>query len=195
MTNLINRPAWVDLSTTEPGAAREFYEKLFGWTVDVNPDPQYGGYGMAQRDGTGIAGIGAKMDPSAPTVWSLYIGSDDIEELTRRVAEAGGTVVMKPFDVGDQGKMAVFQDPTGAFISAWQASGMRSFVANEPNAFGWGELNSRNGEQAIPFLGQVFGWTQPTSGAAGGQPGLPKFLKERQKHPRRLEMNPSVPAQ
>src|SRR3954447_10296905 len=194
MTNLINRPAWVDLSTTEPGAAREFYEKLFGWKVDVNPDPQYGGYGMAQRDGTGLAGIGAKMDPSAPTVWSLYIGSDDIEDLARRIAEAGGTVVMKPFDVGDQGKMAVFQDPTGAFISAWEASGMRSFIANEPNAFGWGELNARNVEQAIPFYEQVFGWTHRTSEAAEGQPAYTEFLKDGESILGAWEMNPSVPA-
>ena len=33
------------------------------------------------------------------------------------VTAAGGTVVMAGMDVGDQGRMAVFQDPTGAFIS------------------------------------------------------------------------------
>ena len=92
MTNLTNRPAWIDLSTTDAAAARTFYEQLFGWKVDVSPDPQYGGYGMAERDNIGIAGIGPKMDPSAPTIWSLYIGTDDVDDLARRVEDAGGTV-------------------------------------------------------------------------------------------------------
>jgi predicted enzyme related to lactoylglutathione lyase len=194
MTNLSNRPAWVDLSTTDAAAARDFYERLFGWKVEVDPDPQYGGYGMAQRDNVGIAGIGPKMDPSAPTVWSLYIGTDDVEGLAKRVADAGGTVVMAPFPVGDQGKMAVFQDPTGAFFSTWQASGMRGFVENEPNSFGWGELNARNVEQAIPFYETVFGWTHRTNPAAEGQPAYTEFLKDGESILGAWEMNPSVPA-
>ncbi len=193
MTNLTNRPAWVDLSTTDAAAARTFYEQLFGWKVDVNPDPQYGGYGMAERDNTGIAGIGPKMDPSAPTIWSLYIGADDIDDLARRVEDAGGTVAMAPFDVGDQGKMAVFQDPSGAFISTWQASGMRGFIANEPNAYGWGELNARNVEQAIPFYEKVFGWTHRTTAASEGQPAYTEFLKDGESILGAWEMNPMVP--
>ena len=194
MTNLTNRPAWVDLSTTDAAAARDFYEPLFGWKVDVDPDPQYGGYGMAQRGDVGIAGIGPKQDASAPTVWSLYIGTDDIDDLARRVADNGGTVVMAPFPVGDQGKMAVFQDPTGAFISTWQAAGMRGFVANEPNAYGWGELNARNVDQAIPFYEKVFGWTHRTNPAGEGQPPYTEFLKDGESILGAWEMSPSVPA-
>jgi predicted enzyme related to lactoylglutathione lyase len=37
----------------------------------------------------------------------------DVDALADRVAEAGGTLVAPAFDVGDQGKMAVFQDPSG----------------------------------------------------------------------------------
>ena len=194
MTNLSNRPAWIDLSTSDAAAARDFYGQLFGWQIDVDPDPQYGGYGMATKGGTGIAGIGGKMDPSAPTAWSLYIGTDDVDDLARRVAEAGGTVIMAPFDVGDQGKMAVFQDPTGAFISAWQAAGMRSFITNEPNAFGWGELSARGVEKAIPFYEKLFGWTHKTSETGAGQPPYTQFLKDGESILGAWEMSPSIPA-
>ena len=78
LTNLTNRPAWVDLATPDAAASRDFYGKLFGWQIQIEPDPQYGGYGMAEKDGTGIAGIGPKQDPNSPTVWSLYFGSDDL---------------------------------------------------------------------------------------------------------------------
>ena len=43
-TQTRNKPAWVDLATKDADAARSFYAKVFGWQIEVNPDPQYGGY-------------------------------------------------------------------------------------------------------------------------------------------------------
>jgi uncharacterized protein len=85
MTRSINKPAWVDLASKDTAGSRDFYSKLFGWDVQVNPDPQYGGYALAKIGGKDAAGIGPAMDPNAPTAWSLYIGTDDIEALARKV--------------------------------------------------------------------------------------------------------------
>ena len=175
MTRTLNKPAWVDLASKDAAGSRDFYSKLFGWDVQVNPDPQYGGYALAKIDGKDAAGIGPAMDPNAPTAWSLYIGTDDIEALARKVTEAGGTVAMAPFDVGDQGKMAVFQDPTGAFISAWQGTRMGGFETTAPNSFGWAEINARDVDKAIAFYTQVFGWTVKTSPMGEGQPDYNEF--------------------
>src|SRR5438309_5040817 len=119
-TSIANKPAWVDLSTSDPAAAHAFYSKLFGWDIEVSTDPQYGGNAMAKSGGHDVAGIGPKQSAEAPSAWSVYIGTTDAEELTKKVQTAGGSVIAPPFDVGDQGRMAVFQDPAGAFISAWQ---------------------------------------------------------------------------
>ena len=119
-TPIVNQAAWVDLSSSDAQASRDFYAKVFGWQVEVNPDPQYGGYALAKLGGEDVAGIGPAQTPDTPTAWSVYIGTPDIDALAKRVQAAGGNVVAPPFDVGDQGKMAVFQDPAGAFISAWQ---------------------------------------------------------------------------
>jgi predicted enzyme related to lactoylglutathione lyase len=123
-TAIRNKPAWVDLATKDPAAAREFYAKVLGWQIEVNPDPQYGGYGLARIGGQDAAGIGGTQSPDQPTAWSFYIGTDDLAATTERVKAAGGSVMAEPFDVGDQGRMAVFQDPTGAFISAWEPAQM-----------------------------------------------------------------------
>src|SRR3954470_21189645 len=109
-TRILNRPAWVDLASSDAAASGEFYAKVFGWDVEVNPDPQYGGYALAKIDGNDAAGIGAGRAPVQPTAWSLYIGTDDVEALAKAVGENGGTVAAPPFDVGDQGRIAVFQD-------------------------------------------------------------------------------------
>ena len=52
MTGTANKPAWVDLASSDAAASRDFYSKLFGWNVEVNPDPQYGGYGLAKLGGS-----------------------------------------------------------------------------------------------------------------------------------------------
>jgi uncharacterized protein len=192
--SLANRPAWVELSTPDAEASRAFYSRLFGWQIDVTEDPQYGGYGIARIGDASTAGIGPKQSPDAPTAWGVYIGTDDVDALAQKVKGAGGTVLAEPFDVGDQGRMAVLADPTGAVISAWQAAGMRNWASNRPNAFGWAELNARGVDQAIPFYQTIFGWTTKTTEGEGGQPPYHEFQIDGHSIAGAMELNPQMPA-
>ena len=190
------KPVWVDLSSTDAEASREFYSKLFGWNVEVNEDPQYGGYGLARIDGQDAAGIGGQMTEGAPTTWNLYIGTDDADKLAEDVKSAGGTVVAPPFDVGEMGRMAVFQDPTGAFISAWQTSRMTGFQTDAPNTYAWAELNSRGVEKAIPFYEKVFGWRAKKSDQTPeGGPPYTELQLNGQSIAGAMEINPQMPAE
>jgi uncharacterized protein len=195
MTSIANKPAWVDISSADPARARDFYGQLFGWNVEVNPDPQYGGYAIAKTSGQDAAGIGPKMDPNGPTVWNLYIGTDDIDALASRVTASGGKVLAAPFDVGDQGRMAVFQDPAGAVISGWQGTRMGGFQTEGSNAFGWAELNARGVDGALPFYASAFGWTTKTSPMGEGQPPYTEFQLDGRSVAGAWEMNPMVPAE
>jgi predicted enzyme related to lactoylglutathione lyase len=192
-TAIANKPAWVDLSSADPAASRAYYAKLFGWDIQVTPDPQYGGYAIAKLGGRDVAGIGPKQSPEAPTSWNIYIGADNAAALADKVQAAGGRVIMPAFDVGDQGRMAVFQDPSGAFISAWQPRNMAGaeYMAGT-NTFGWAELNARGLDKAIPFYTQVFGWTTKTS--QGAQP-YTEFQLNGQSIAGGMEMNPMMPPQ
>ncbi len=192
--NLTDRPAWVDLSTPDPAAARAFYAGLFGWDVVVNEDPQYGGYAMARIGAEDVAGIGPTMQPGAPASWNLYIGTDDAAGLAERVAAAGGTVVAPAFDVGDVGRMAVFQDPTGAFISAWQPNTMPGFSSTGAARFGWAELSARGVDRAIAFYERVFGWTHRTS-PMGEMGDYTEFLLDGESIAGGQEMPRMVPAE
>jgi len=188
-----NKPAWIDLGTTDAAAAGTFYSTVFGWDVEVNPDPQYGGYGLARLGGKDVAGIGPTMSPQQPTAWSVYIGTDDAEALGRKVEEAGGTVVMPAFDVGDQGRMAVFADPRGAVISAWQPSAMGGFQTEGANAYSWAELNARDVGAVLPFYRDVFGWALHTSDS----PEMPytEFQLDGRSIAGATEMSPMAPAE
>jgi uncharacterized protein len=193
-TALTNRPAWIDLATSDAAGARDFYSKVFGWQIEVSDDPQYGGYGTAKLDGHSVGGIGPKQMEQAPTAWSLYIGSDDVDDLARRVEKAGGTIVVTPTGVGDQGRFAVFQDPSGGTFSGWQAAGMNDFAAERPNAFGWAELNARGVEKAVPFYETLFGWGHRTSEGSEDSPPYTEFLLDGESIAGAWEMSPMVPA-
>lgn len=175
-TAVANKPAWVDLNSSDAEGSRKFYSAVFGWKLEVNPDPQYGGYAMAELGGKRVAGIGPAMSPDAPTAWTIYIGTDDADDLAKKVQAAGGKVVAPPFDVGDQGRMATFQDPSGAFISAWQPRAMSgAFPVGETNTFGWAELSARGVDKALPFYQKVFGWSLKKNDLGAGQPPYYEF--------------------
>ncbi|MBM4421569.1 MAG: VOC family protein [Chloroflexi bacterium] len=102
------KPIWVEHSSTDPAKSREFYSKVFGWKVEVHPDPQYGGYGMAKSAAGDIAGMGRKQPgDQSPSSWMLYLATKDARATADKAKAAGGTVVAPPFAVGDQGTMAV----------------------------------------------------------------------------------------
>ena len=76
-TAVAHKPIWLDLSSSDAAASRDFYSKLFGWKLEVNPDPQYGGYALGKIGGKDVAGIGPKMSADAPTMWLVYIATSD----------------------------------------------------------------------------------------------------------------------
>lgn len=191
---VVNKPAWVDLASSDPAASREFYGRLFGWSIEVSPDPQYGGYAMAQIDGRDVAGIGGLMSPGAPSAWSIYIGTPNAEDLGSRAQAAGGTVIAPAFDVGDQGRMTVLQDPTGAFISAWEPRAMPGFSAGSTGEFAWAELSARGVEKAVMFYRALFGWAPRTTEMGEGVPPYTEFLLGDESVAGAQEMNPAAPA-
>src|SRR5215210_6034585 len=111
-------PTWVDLTTPDVNAAARFYGELFGWEAE-DLGQHAGHYHMFRKDGKMVAAA-TPMDPNQHPAWATYIATDDANATAAKVREAGGQVVMEPFDVMDSGRMAVFQDPAGAFIAAWQ---------------------------------------------------------------------------
>src|SRR5512139_4298353 len=157
-------PSWVDLSSQDPKAAAAFYEHLFGWAADWDPRPEAGGYGQFRLRGKAVAGIGPTFGEGMPSVWNTYIATEDAAATAARVRDAGGLVIMEPMQIFDAGTMAVFQDPTGGFFSAWQADQhIGAELVNESGTLCWNELASRDLEAAKAFYPAVFGWSVQSS--------------------------------
>ncbi|MDI6100649.1 VOC family protein [Actinoplanes sp. NEAU-A12] len=172
-------PTWVDLATSDLESAIRFYTALFGWTADVSGD-DFGGYTTFLLNGLPVAGAGPLLGAGQPTAWSTYVATADADAVAARVEAAQGKVLVPPFDVVDQGRMAAFLDPAGAPFSVWEAGAMRGAeVFDLPGALTWSELNTRDVEGAVAFYGAVFGWTFRDSQVGG----LPYVVCERDRLP------------
>ena len=154
-------PCWVDTSQPDPEAAVRFYSQLFGWQFeDVMPPGSEGKYFSARIRGGDVAAVGS-IPEGAPQVatWNTYVWVESADETAGRVRDAGGSVVMEPFDVMDAGRMAVFADPEGAVFMVWQANEHRGArIVNEHGSLNFNDLNTRDAEGAKAFYGAVFGW-------------------------------------
>jgi predicted enzyme related to lactoylglutathione lyase len=155
-------PCWVDTSQPDPEAAVDFYRGLFGWEFeDVMPPGSEGGYFIARLRGGDVAAVGS-IPEAAPQVamWNTYVWVESADDTAAKVRDAGGGVVMEPFDVMDAGRMAVFTDPEGAAFCVWQAKEQKGArIVNEAGSLNFNGLATRDVEGAKSFYGSVFGWT------------------------------------
>jgi uncharacterized protein len=136
-----------------------FYAGLFGWAVEVG-GPGAGGYGTCRVDGRSVAGIRATKRPGQAAAWTTYLAADDVDEVAGRITEAGGQVLMDPYDVAGFCRLAVAADSTGAAFGVWQAENhVGTERANEPSTLVWNEQLSHDLEGAQRFYEAVFGYT------------------------------------
>src|SRR5260370_20680425 len=85
-----NAPVWVDLSSTDADKARDYYSELFGWKVEVAPDPDAGGYALANLNGKAVAGIGPARTLDGPSRSTVYVGAHDADIGAKPREAAGG---------------------------------------------------------------------------------------------------------
>jgi predicted enzyme related to lactoylglutathione lyase len=100
-------------------------------------------------------------------MWNTYVWVESADDAAAKVRDAGGSVVMEPFDVMEAGRMAVFTDPAGAAFCVWQANQNKgATVVNEHGSLNFNGLNTRDAESAKAFYASVFGWTTLAVGPA-----------------------------
>jgi predicted enzyme related to lactoylglutathione lyase len=152
-------PAWIDLGTTDPAGARDFYGGLFGWEFDIGP-AEVGHYTFAKLNGKYVAGLGGEPAQNFPTAWTTYLATGDTDTVAKRVPELGGGVLLEPMEIPGQGRVFVGSDPTGAVFGTWEDLGMPGVgLANEPGALYWNELNTKDLAAAMSFYSGLFDYT------------------------------------
>jgi predicted enzyme related to lactoylglutathione lyase len=163
---------WVDLTTTDQEGAKRFYSGLFGWEAEDIPVGDGGmTYSMQRVRGKDVAAIAPQpaqqREAGMPAVWNNFVAVVSADDAAAKAPSLGATVHAPPFDVMDAGRMAVIQDPQGAFFMVWEArSNIGAGLVNEPGALCWNELASPDLDASASFYGDLFGWSvEPAEGA------------------------------
>ncbi|MGH3812496.1 MAG: VOC family protein [Pseudonocardiaceae bacterium] len=151
-------PCWVDLSVPDLAAAKEFYGAVFGWSF-VDSGAEFGHYQICQVDGRAAAAIAPCHSEGQPTVWTVYLASDDADGTAKLIGENGGTVLAAPMDIPGSGRMCIAQDPLGAAFGVWQAAGMPGAeVYAEPGSLVWSDVRLPDPDAGRTFYASVFGY-------------------------------------
>ena len=154
---------WPELGTTNQEAAKKFYAEIFGWTFNDNDMGNGEFYTMLQLRGHDVGALYTmrkdERDQGIPPHWSSYVAVENADQSAAKAKQLGGKVLMEPFDVFDNGRMAVLQDPTGATFCIWQAKkSPGAGVLNEAGALCWTELATRDTDKAARFYTQLLPW-------------------------------------
>ncbi|MDQ3152528.1 MAG: VOC family protein [Actinomycetota bacterium] len=153
-------PTWIDLGIPDLERAMEFYHALFDWEYIVGPAAA-GHYTMCLLRGLPVAAIMANTDADATDFWwNVYFATDDCDGTAKRITDAGGTMLMAPMDVMDQGRMAVACDPSGGRFGLWQGRAhIGCQVVNEPGSLVRNDLVTPTATLVRDFYAAVFDYT------------------------------------
>jgi uncharacterized protein len=178
-------PCWVDSVQPDPEAAARFYGDLFGWRfVDRTIPGRPGRYQVGRLGDHDVAGIGTQPGVPRTPMWDTYVSVSSADIAAARVTEAGGTVLTAPFDVLDDGRLAVCTDVAGAEFRLWEPRAfLGAQVVNVAGTWNWSMLATADVDRSVAFYKAVFGWESTRLDLGQGEvvlcrlPGYGEFLE------------------
>lgn len=157
--------AWYELITTDAAAATAFYTKVMGWSAqDASmPGRTFILFTAANIPICGLMELpeDARQQGAQPS-WVGYVRVTDVDGAAERVTQLGGTVRIPPTDIPNISRFSVFSDPqsvTLAMLKPLRPDNVQQPAdPGRPGLVGWHELLVDDGEKALAFYGEVFGW-------------------------------------
>ncbi len=101
---------------------RRFYEAVFGWRFEPWGPPDFYLVRTGDANKPGIQGLLHKRQGprgvGAPNCFECTIAVDDLEAVTRAVAEQGGRLLMEMASIPTVGVLTKFEDTEGNVLGA-----------------------------------------------------------------------------
>ena len=106
---------WNDLQSDDPDSALALFSGVFGWQkTGTMPMGEMGDYTFIGRRPGDMIGAVMKRSPLTPrSMWTYYIGVDDIDRAARAVQDGGGRIVQGPDQIPGGEFSATGTDPQG----------------------------------------------------------------------------------
>ena len=152
-------PCWIDLSSTDPNAARDFYGQLFGWDWSESEEAT-GFYSNASLGGKLVAGSNGIPVTDGPPTWTTYLAAGDADAIVDSAVRHDGNLLAPPMDVMELGRMAMLEDAHHGAFGIWQAgTHIGTQRVNEPGCLVWTEYMAREYDEAKEFFAAIFSYT------------------------------------
>ncbi|MEO8575945.1 MAG: VOC family protein [Gemmatimonadales bacterium] len=150
---------WINILTPDPAGAKDFFGKLLGWTFS-----DLDGMGdLIEVDGKQVGGMfdlnSPQTPPGTPAVIGVMVKVDNADAMAERVRSLGGKAE-PPTDVGQNGRMVMCHDTSGAQIDLWQPLS-KAGMSSDPSSHGapsWFENYSTDVAKSTEFYSKLFGW-------------------------------------
>jgi predicted enzyme related to lactoylglutathione lyase len=153
---------WHELMTPDVGKASSFYPKVISWKTQVWPQDKNYTMWMAERGPVGgLMTLPADAAAQgAQSHWLIYIGTPNVDETVDLARRLGGQVKRAAHDVATIGRFAVLEDPQGVTFAIYTPTSPSASLdaATKNGDFSWHELATKDGEAALDFYRQLFGW-------------------------------------
>ncbi|MEA3081720.1 MAG: uncharacterized protein QOD54_1388 [Sphingomonadales bacterium] len=106
---------WNELSTADQDSAIDFYRRQFGWGQEGEMDMgEMGQYRFIQVNGVNAGAIMRKPPQLPVSIWTFYIGVDDIDRASEAVRAGGGQILHGPMEIPGGEYSLNGMDPQGA---------------------------------------------------------------------------------
>ncbi|HKD11239.1 MAG TPA: VOC family protein [Thermoanaerobaculia bacterium] len=113
---------YCELHTPNTAAAKTFYTRLFGWSMNDLATP--GGTYTEIKPGEGIEG-GLMAENGEAPYWLTYVRVADVAKTVDAARGLGAKLLAERREIPDVGWIAVLADPTGARFAVFQPAPSR----------------------------------------------------------------------
>ncbi len=98
------------------------------------------------------------MGPAFGSSWNVYLAAKDLGHTRAEVGRLGGRIVMGPVPAGENGRLCLAVDPSGAAVGFWEGGRDEGVVlVDEPGALCACELHTSGQEAATEFYRNLYG--------------------------------------
>jgi predicted enzyme related to lactoylglutathione lyase len=150
---------WVDLITTDPQKAVEFYSSVFNWQAHTFADENYI---ELSHNGRVISSVVRYDDDEAEegdSRWLVSISVSDVDAATQNAVESGGAILEAATDLPDRGRYSVISDSQGAVLMLLRATGGDPTDDTQfLNEWSWAELWTNDTQAAVDFYHALAGY-------------------------------------
>lgn len=121
MSSRVGTIGWLDITVDNADGLRDFYQSVVGWTPEALSMGDYSDYVMKSEAGA-VAGVCHRRGANAdlPKGWLPYIVVESLEQSLETCQKRGGRIRSDPKQMGEMGRYAMIEDPSGGVIALWE---------------------------------------------------------------------------